>query len=164
MPAPLRPPSILGEIEKAGTDEGAQEERGQTSNGVQARYGRNDVQQQQQQQQQQGDGRVETMQFGGWGGRAGGGGGYHGGGGGGVRAMVDEQRRRKRLERQEEIKQGMKVPGKVVFRNVPYNMDEAMLRARILEESLPDPLQVTRPSTTTLPPCPSRCVPCTKVK
>ena len=68
MPAPLRPPSTLG---KAGTDEGAQEERGQASNGMQARYGRNDVQQQ---QQQQGDGRVETMQFGGWGGRAGGGG------------------------------------------------------------------------------------------
>ena len=75
MPAPLGPPSALGEIGHAETVEGVQEERVQESNGVQARYGRNDVQQQQQQQQQQqGDGRVDTMQFGGWGGRAGGGG------------------------------------------------------------------------------------------
>jgi hypothetical protein len=159
MPAPLGPPSALGEIGHAETVEGVQEERVQESNGVQARYGRNDVQQQQ--QQQQGDGRVDTMQFGGWGGRAGGGGVHNGGGGGGggVRAIVDEQRRRKRLERQEEIKQGMMVPGKVVFRNVPYNIDEDMLRARISEEGLPAPLQVTRPSTTSLPHCPSRSVP-----
>lgn len=87
---------------------------------------------------------VGMMKFGGWGGGAGAGW-AQGAGVGGVRAMVDDQRRRKRQERQEEIKQGMAVPGKVVFRNVPYNMKEETLRCRFRDEALPDPLQVTPP-------------------
>lgn len=37
----------------------------------------------------------------------------------------------------------MLVPGKVVMRNVPYNMKEETMKALISAEGLPDPREVT---------------------